>query len=371
MTMNRDMPDNLVKVYEGMIVPGQQLLVPLYSEQGKLLAQKGSVLDERQAVLILRLGEIYTERSSLLDALDGGNKYQVQSKSTIAYRFPPVFNRLDEIAQQMPLLFTESADAFSERISALLRSFMGLVESYPEASLAWVVLNQKKDILYHAVCCAVLVNEMVKRLEWKQEETCSLVSAALTMDCSLLLEKEAGLHAKGDKYYRHQTTSRAILEGLGVNDMHWLGYVNNHHCISQSEAHIPSWGESILFLTDAFCARLSGIYGDQAIRPHEALNYLRGALNSSIARLSFDALVSTIGVYPLGSIVLLHNEEVAIVTELTKHLDKPIVRAIYNKDGGRWQTPIIRKTQIANYAIREVLPSKYFMDIVDIHQFWQ
>jgi hypothetical protein len=87
--------------------------------------------------------------------------------------------------------------------------------------------------------------------------------------------------------------------------------------------------------------------------------------------LTFDALVSSVGIYPLGSIVLLRNKEVAVVTSLTKKLNYPVVRAVYTPDGTHWQTPIVRKTENPNYTIKQVLPVEHFVDIIDIHQFWQ
>ncbi|MDH5218471.1 MAG: hypothetical protein OEX19_12285, partial [Gammaproteobacteria bacterium] len=70
--MTSKRPANLVKVYEGMIKTDQELLLPLYNAVGDLLAQKGSVLTERQAVGILRHGDIYTVRSELIEATKGG-----------------------------------------------------------------------------------------------------------------------------------------------------------------------------------------------------------------------------------------------------------------------------------------------------------
>lgn len=363
-------PDNLVKVYEGMIVPDQALLLPLYSREGELLAQKGTVLDERQAIVILRFGDIYTIRSELIEAVKGGYGSVVEEDDVVRYRFPAVFEQLELLSKAIKVLFTKEPPAFLKEFEVLLERFKGIVNRQSEACLAYVVLNQHKDMHHHGLCCAIICHAITEKLEWSEEERERIVSAALTMDGFLMSMSGEEWVFGNDEYMDHQRMGRDLLRGFGVEDEGWLDYVGNHHCESEDDKTKPSWGASILFMADTFCSRLSGVYHQEILRSHEVLGFLRGAFNSAMERLSFDALVSAVGVYPLGSIVLLASGEVAVVTELTHHLERPVVRAIYAKDGTRWQTPIIRKTESANFSIREVLPREHFIDIIDLHQFW-
>lgn len=374
--MTSKRPANLVKVYEGMIKTDQELLLPLYNAGGDLLAQKGSILTERQAVGILRHGDIYTVRSELIEATKGGLwKRSLPESEADSYRFPAAFKQLEGITDRLKKIYYLEVDDFIKQMELLVTNFRKVVESNREACLASIVLNQRRDIFHHAVQCAIVAEVVASRLDWKNSERISLVKAALTMDFVLVSEKiDLTVMSEEDKI-AHQSMCKAVMVALGVKDKKWLEYVGSHHGVADistvGDVKENSWGTNILLMADLYCSRLSGIYGGEKLLSHEVLKYMNRQFITPLDSLTFDALVSSVGIYPLGSIVLLNNSEIAIVTELTRKLDAPVVRAIYTKDGNHWRTPMVRKTENFNYGIKQVLPVEHFIDIIDLHHFWQ
>ena len=374
--MSGSRPGNLVKVYEGMIKTDQELLLPLYNAGGELLAQKGTLLNERQAVGILRHGDIYTIKSELIEATKGGLwKSQKDDDDNSSYRVPAVFRQLEGLVERLIKIYHLEVTDFIKQLDLLVTNFLKIVDSYQEACIASIVLSQNRDIFHHALQCAILAHVVAQRLEWETAERISLVKAAFTMDFVLVSEKIDLTSLSEDDKLAHQKMCKAVLSVLGVKDQKWLEYVSHHHGLLDNttvgDVKRSSWGASILTMADTFCSRLSGIYGGEQIRPHEVFKYMNRQFVGPMDSLTFDALVSTVGVYPLGSIVLLNNGEVAVVTALTRKLDLPVVRAIYTGDGTHWRTPMVRKTENPNYAIKQVLPVEHFIDIIDLHQFWQ
>ena len=375
--MTSKRPANLVKVYEGMIKTDQELLLPLYNAGGELLAQKGTLLNERQAVGILRHGDIYTIRSELIEATKGGlwKRNSPDGQESDNYRFPAIFKQLEDLALRLKKIYRLEEVDFLTQFNRLVVNFFKIVEFSREACLASIVLSQSKDIFHHALHCAILAEVVAKRLDWKDSERISLVRAALTMDFMLVSEKIDLTTLTEDDKMAHQQMCKAVLSVLGVTDKKWLEYVGCHHGLvgdsTIGDIEKCSWGANILNMADSYCSRLSGIYGGESMRPQKVLKLMNRQFIAPLDSLTFDALVSSVGVYPLGSIVLLQNGEVGVVTSLTKKLDLPVVRAVYTQDGTHWQTPMVRKTESPNYAIKQVLPVEHFIDIIDLHHFWQ
>jgi putative nucleotidyltransferase with HDIG domain len=95
-------------------------------------------------------------------------------------------------------------------------------------------------------------------------------------------------------------------------------------------------------LTDTYDSLVSRRGGHPAMLPHDAIKQLfRLGDTGHYAKDLVPAMISSLGVYPIGSLVLLNTGEQAVVVEInhTQRL-KPVVKVLTGTQGGSYLTPI-------------------------------
>ncbi|MDH5545899.1 MAG: hypothetical protein OEZ43_09915 [Gammaproteobacteria bacterium] len=363
---------NHVKVVRQLIHSDIPLLVPLFNSCGELLANKGVILDSKQVIKVLQHGDIYTNKDDYVAAMGSGFA-EVHSNNKNS-SVPHIFERMEQLESQLYSAFRVESGAFVQRIERVRSQLLQVVSISSTAVIAYIVMNQQRDVISHDLCCAALCCLLGEQLEWKKSERDSLVSAALTMDISLVSEHEDSEQLViDDRYNRHPLMSRGVLSGLGVTDDKWLDYVCGHHGDDVQERDTQEklpWGCHILSLADIFCSQLVGLYENQVMNAHDILGSLDKTLVNPKARLTMDALLTITGWYPFGSVVLLENDEVGVVTAHGDTSTTPIVKVIFAQDGSEWRTPVSRKTSVSTYAIKSVIPIENFRDVIINKQIW-
>ena len=124
--------------------------------------------------------------------------------------------------------------------------------------------------------------------------------------------------------------------------------VEHHECSNGSGFPHKLKGDSLsvlaqlVGLVDAYDGMVSRRGGHPAMLPHDAIRQLfRLGDTGQYAKDLLQAMIGSLGVYPIGSLVLLNTGEQAVVVGMnhTQRL-KPVVKVITGPQGGSYLTPI-------------------------------
>lgn len=212
----------------------------------------------------------------------------------------------------------------------------------------------------------------------------STVAAALTMNIGML-ELQERLHSLGGglsetqraEVEDHCARGIAILQGHGVSDPLWLDVVRDHHEHPDGSGYpagktadgisIPA---QLVSLADVYCARVSDRSYKPAMQPKAALRSL--FLNEGTA---FDQghtalFIKTLGIYPPGTGVRLHNGCLGVVTHRGLSGERPRVSSITTQDGMWLGTPIRHGANSPAHAIAEVVDLDRFGVHVKMESLW-
>lgn len=124
--------------------------------------------------------------------------------------------------------------------------------------------------------------------------------------------------------------------------------VEHHECSNGSGFPHKLQGDSLsvlaqlVGLVDAYDGMVSRRGGHPAMLPHDAIRQLfRLGDTGQYAKDLIQAMIGSLGVYPIGSLVLLNTAEQAVVVGMnhTQRL-KPVIKVITGTQGGSYLTPL-------------------------------
>ena len=148
---------------------------------------------------------------------------------------------------------------------------------------------------------------------------------------------------------QHPALGQAILRDAKENRDAVVRIVAEHHeCLNGSGFPHKIKGDSISILAqlvglvDAYDSMVSRRGGRPAMLPHDAIRQLfRLGDSGNCAKDLIQAMIGSLGVYPIGSLVQLNTGEQAVVVGMnhTQRL-KPVVKVITGPQGGSYLTPI-------------------------------
>jgi putative nucleotidyltransferase with HDIG domain len=148
---------------------------------------------------------------------------------------------------------------------------------------------------------------------------------------------------------QHPALGLAILRDAKEDRETVVRIVMEHHeCINGSGFPHKLTGDSgsvlphLVGLVDVYDGMVSRRGGRPAMLPHDAIRELfRLGDTGKYAKDLTQAMISSLGVYPIGSLVLINTGEQAVVVGMnrTQRL-KPIVKVITGPQGGSYLTPI-------------------------------
>ncbi len=246
---------------------------------------------------------------------------------------------LDIVQNKEQIAVGELHPLVDKTVASLLRNssaMLTLVSQRPQGNF----------LLNH--CCNSLTLALLlgQRLGLSPTELSHLGIAALTMDIGWIhLPSDwfalghAYTEAEYDLVRQHLDYSVNILEQSGA-ELEVIDLVANHHERCNGEGYpagisgdfVP-FGSQILSVVDHFDSLVNGYYDSPSIIPATALRTLYGCARSGgHAPAIVQALISVLGIYPIGSAVLLNTGERAVVTRVNwKAPLLPRVRVMYNR----------------------------------------
>ncbi|MCE7033040.1 HD domain-containing protein [Lysobacter sp. GX 14042] len=304
---------------------------------------------------------------------------------------PPVFATLQRMRVELEHLHAAIAEGRGEDLALqvldLAIRLRALVGRDADAALAAMQLEVADDAhsarLLHA---ATLCQMLVQALEWDEDESLSLVAAALTFDVALtpmaatLNRQESALtpdqRAMVDA---HPQFGVELLRVAGVDDAVWLEAIAHHHERLDGSGYPGGLrdtaicrGARLLAIVDIYSAMVRPRAWREAVHARLALRSLfleRGRLvDESLAA----RLVREIGVFPPGTPVMLANGEVGVVWRRGSNATHPVVARLVNANGTLAAIPVRRDTALEAFAITATVPPhKYQLLVSGAARLWE
>ncbi len=369
---------------------GTPLSWSVYDGGGKLLFVQGMVIAcQAHLDIVLERGMVIPESATsggamvpALDVLLDGMDEDDESDAALEPE-PPVFRLMQQLRRELQLLHDALGqggdDSLGEQVLELVDRLRGLVVRDGDAALPAMQLDVGDDgqiarLLHAATLCQMLVQAQ----HWDEEESRSVVAAALTFDVALspvaaelnrqqteLSEDQRALSAA------HPQAGVELLQAAGVDDPVWLEAVLQHHERLDGSGYpnrLPggaiSRGARMLAIVDIFSAMVRPRAYREAIHARHALRSLflkRGkVVDEALATL----LVREIGVFPPGTPVRLANGEVGVVRRRGVDAARPVVARLINANGTLAAFAAQRDTTQAEYAITETVPPHKYQALV-------
>ena len=254
-----------------------------------------------------------------------------------------------------------------ERIDSIVE---WLVKSIVNGDSTIVALTALKDhdeyTCHHSINVAVLAVNLGQQMGLDRDHLVWLGNGALLHDIGKInipkeiINKPGKLTAKEWQIMKgHPIESTQILSGLPTLEKSALIVAFEHHIgfdmsgyPVRSEPRRPHLFSRIVQITDTYDGLTSKRSYHASYLPTEALNYMLCVTPKAFDPTLLRLFVSSLGVYPIGSVVRLSTKQLAVVINENKtDLLRPKVKLIDKKEGGR----TIDLTEDVNLEILEVL----------------
>ena len=366
------MSKKLVHLTRNLVKANQPLLVPVYKQDGTLLAQKGIVLSEEQVAKLEEHEQLLTLGKELASLYGDSKKGPGREDGGAVYQWRSPFDRLTEIRNELVLIFTDPlAEGNLERMNALVSRISTVCGEAPDAALATIIIDEYEYYTaQHSVHVAVLCELTAAFLQWDDAARRAMVAAALTMNISVAdfqdraqSQAEPLTEAQRQVIANHPMESVQLLKQMGVTDERWLDYVFKHHESVDGTGYpqglmgdeVPL-GASLLHLADVYCAKVSSARTYRKPQfPSVAARDIFLGKDQRAKGSTIEIVVKILGLYPPGCQVLLNNGEVGVVIRRGTRVDAPVVRVIVDGKGNRVKTKVVRNTSAAPFQVKEII----------------
>ena len=335
----------------------------------RLLLTKGQVIGSQSQL------DHLLERGAFVDLEDAkaAERLIISVGSAVTPRRPAnLFALWDDLPNQMRMLIEGLKDVTgaAARIHAFVRNLIELVDKDVDIALYQAVRQENADLFFygysHSIHSAVLSLLMARCLKWPESRIVSLMSAAITMNISMLALQ--GQMAKQDVPMResqkllirqHPGEATEWLQKLGITDAEWLRAVLEHHERPDGSGYprgLKEVGEIAVALrvTDVFMAKISPRTLRAPLSIRDAAKQLYGEDKGGPMS---SAVIKEFGVYPPGEVVKLVSGEVAVVMRRTVNPRCPRVACILDATGSPLARTLQYETAQPEHAIAGSTPA--------------
>ncbi len=385
----------LVAVSFSTIPLGRPLPFALRSSEGILLAGKGYVFTEREALETLSShGSLYADAeetkqyrravASQLNALVNSQDTTVgqiaeSTFSTFDVQYAPVAGKVEETPPEKDdtvdwldmqshadsLLRDPNSLRFLHRLDRLHKSLSHHAKRNPDTTLFALIHLTASETRFYSATHAMLVCVMCSLaardvLNWSPELETAMSRAALTMNIAmtdlqdqLVLQHSVPSAAQRALIDTHASRSVELLQKRGVTDPIWLGAVLSHHKAASGPlaGRVPAQQIARLIQrADGFAARLSPRVSRAPMAPSAAMQATYFDESRQVDEAG-SSLIKAVGIYPPGSFVKLASNEIATVVRRGVNTLTPKVAVLVNKQGMPTVEPAIRDTRLPEYRI--------------------
>jgi hypothetical protein len=383
------MDDSRIKV--GELQVGMPLPFDVFDADDRLLLSRGHLIaSEAQLERLMKQG-VFRRPPSASTGADGTRVASGQSAKPVRVsREVSVFRMAGECARRLEALIDgpkpgPGARTFADEIKALAHLVQQICRSDGDAALAYVLLGQApRYTVRQQINVAILITLMLSRMERGSVRIEPSVAAALTMNIGMLaLEELYWTSGQLDEDQRaalreHPSASVQALLELGVDDTGWLQIVVQHHeALDGSGYPRGIKGADIclearaIMVADRYNGKVMGRAYRHGLAPDCALKELARRDEHAIDPSLLGLLIKVIGVYPPGTVVVLADKEVGVVTNRLLDLKHPIVRAFFIESDWPYDQPVKRFTgKMPQFEIAKVLSRDALSCPIDAEQLW-
>jgi hypothetical protein len=334
----------------------------------RLLLSKGQVVDSQVQL------DALLERGAFVDVEEArAAESLIISHASISTpkRPPNLFAIWDDLPNQMRVLVVGLKDTAGaeDRINTFVQSIIVLVDKDVDVALYHAVRQENADLFFygysHSIHTAVLSLLMARRLGWPQSRITSLMSAAITMNMSMLtlqgqMAKQDVPMRESQKALIRQHPAEAVdwLQKAGITDAEWLRAVLEHHERTDGSGYHQGLKDVAeiavaLRVTDVFMAKISPRTLRAPLSIREAAKQLYGEDKGGTMS---NAIIKEFGVYPPGEVVQLVSGEVAIVMRRGANPKCPQVACIIDAKGRPLTHTLQYDTALSEHAIAGSFP---------------
>lgn len=233
-----------------------------------------------------------------------------------------------------------------QRVEPVIEKMMGSVMRYKDALIPLLRLKDHNQYSFqHSVSVAALSLAFGATLGFDEQTLRQVALGALLHDIGKARTPEHILNKPGrlsdDEMIRmreHVVDScRILAETPGITQVALESASLHHERFDGSGYPYGLAGDDIpihaqvVSIADAYDAMTSGRCYQHCIEPTDALRRMFGAANQHFREEMLQAFTRTVGIYPVGSLVRLDNEHLAVVLEVDRdNLLKPLLQVIFD-----------------------------------------
>ena len=349
---------NLLPLQEvaSQIKPGAPLAWGIRDSNGKLLLARGHRVVDAQMLQTLLARGMFVDANEMRAAL-AAKDTAVKPKEGFFGRWKLSSGRLNTLLTAQP---AELRAALDEVVNVL----MALADRYPDKVLFQILRHDQTRLqsygVSHSLHCAAVCCLTGKRMGWDENERRMLVSAAMSMNLSMIelqgrlaVQTAAPTPDQRAAINAHPMKSAEMLAEAGVTDRLWLDAVEQHHELTDGNGY-PARRSDVaelaqaLHYVDVFTAKISARSSRVALPPNIAAREIfTGSAGHPLAA----ALIKEFGIYPPGCFVRLASGETAIVIHRGPTVNTPIVACLTNRNGDSLPRHVRRDTSVKESAI--------------------
>lgn len=350
----------LLRLVQRQILVGKPLPFGVRDEHGNLLLAKGQVVvdDAQLAELLDRGAYVDAEEIRLLRQAAAAVAAKPARKLTLFDQWEQMIWRLDG------LLRSANEAGFAARVAELATAVLALQRRDPDVAIYMTMRQDTKRLsiygLTHSLYCAMACSLAATRLDWNEDETLRVVSAALTMNLSII-ELQGRLATQGNKptekqferLREHPQVAVDALIAAGVTDSLWLDAVAQHHERRDGKGYpagstTPSDLAVALRQADVLLAKIS----PRAEREPMPIQQAHRELFADDGGGPFAAaLIKEFGIFPPGDFVQIKSGELAVVVRRGPTAMVPEVATITDRQGLPTVNTVRRDTARPDFAI--------------------
>lgn len=331
------------------IKPGLPLAWSIRDEHGKLLLARGHRVTDVAMLNALLSRGMFVDAAEMRASL-GASHAASRPKEGFFGRWRLSSGRLNTLLTTSP---AELRTALDEVVNVL----MALADRYPDKVLFQILRHDQTKLqsygVSHSLHCAAVCCLTGKRMGWDESQRRMLVSAAMSMNLSMIelqgrLALQPGPPTPDQRaaIEAHPVRSAEMLAAAGVTDTLWLAAVEQHHELTDGTGYPKRLTDVVelaqaLHYVDVFTAKLSARSSRLALAPNiAARDIFTGSAGHPLAA----ALVKEFGIYPPGCFVRLASGEIAIVVHRGETVNTPVVACLTNVAGQQMMRPQRRET---------------------------
>jgi HD-GYP domain-containing protein (c-di-GMP phosphodiesterase class II) len=354
---------------------GDSLPCDAYDAKGKLLLRQGHVITSANQIEKLKRHALW----------EGSTPTHQESPAPELEHTPTSLSLILAARRQLQLLSTAPADEdVSKPLLQVAASVHRACKANADVALASILMHREGSYaIRHSVNAAIACQVAGAAMAFTSAEVTTAVVAALTMNFGML-DLQQRLQTAGvlsDEQRRevsdHCELGVAWLQQRGVSNERWLEIVRDHHERPDGSGYPARKSRDaihpltqLVSLADIYCARVSSRACRSAMLPNVALRRLflneGAAVNEHHAAL----FIKTLGIYPPGTGVRLHNGSIAVVTRRGATDRTPRVSSITTQDGLRIGAPIRRHGDPTAHAVTEVVDLDALEMNVSMESLW-